>query len=408
MADIREIPAIRFKGFADKWEQRQLGDVVEFFSGLTYSPSDVVDEGGTFVLRSSNVKNGEIVNADNVFVNSNVVNCDNVRKGDIAVVVRNGSRSLIGKHAQIKRIMNNTVIGAFMTGIHTEQSNFINALLDTEQFNKEVEKNLGATINQITNGAFKNMQFCFPHTSEQTQIGIYFQNLDKLIRLHQATVNKLTNLKKAMLEKMFPKDGADVPEIRFKDFEGAWEERRLGDEVADIVGGGTPNTFEPSYWNGDIDWYSPTEIGNEVFVNGSVKKITELGLKNSSAKLLPANKTILFTSRAGIGNMAILKRIGATNQGFQSLVLKDGYETYFIYSMGHLIKEFADRNSSGSTFLEISGKMLGKMVLRVPSVKEQKKIGNYFQNLDKLITLHQTELAKLNNLKKACLEKMFV
>ena len=106
--------------------------------------------------------------------------------------------------------------------------------------------------------------------------------------------------------------------------------------------------------------------------------------------------------------MAILKRIGATNQGFQSLVLKDGYDTYFIYSMGVLIKDFAIRYSSGSTFLEISGKMLGKMVLRIPSITEQQKIGTYFQNLDKLVNLHQTELDKLDNLKKACLEKMFV
>ena len=106
--------------------------------------------------------------------------------------------------------------------------------------------------------------------------------------------------------------------------------------------------------------------------------------------------------------MAILKRIGATNQGFQSLVLKDGYDTYFIYSMGVLIKDFAIRYSSGSTFLEISGKMLGKMVLRMPSITEQEKIGTFFQSLDKLISLQISELDKLNRLKKACLEKMFV
>lgn len=266
----------------------------------------------------------------------------------------------------------------------------------------------GSTIKRLYNKDILDTSISIPEPTEQTQIGNYFQSLDKLISLHQAKVNKLVNLKNAMLEKMFPKDGADVPEIRFKGFEGTWDERRLGDEVADIVGGGTPNTFESTYWNGDIDWYSPTEIGTKVFANGSLKKITELGFQKSSAKLLPADKTILFTSRAGIGDMAILKRTGATNQGFQSLVLKDGYDTYFIYSMGGLIKDFAIRNSSGSTFLEISGKMLGKMVLRIPSITEQQKIGAYFQNLDKVINLHQSELDKLDNLKKACLEKMFV
>lgn len=198
-----------------------------------------------------------------------------------------------------------------------------------------------------------------------------------------------------------------VPEIRFKGFEGEWEEKELGSEVAEIIGGGTPNTAIPAYWDGGIDWYSPTEIGNEVYASGSDKKITELGLKKSSAKLLPAERTILFTSRAGIGDTAILKRDGTTNQGFQSLVLKKGFDTYFIYTSGHLIKRFAEKHSSGSTFLEISGKMLGRMLLSTPSAKEQSHIGIFFQNLDALISLHQRKHDKLSTVKKAMLEKMF-
>jgi type I restriction enzyme S subunit len=197
------------------------------------------------------------------------------------------------------------------------------------------------------------------------------------------------------------------PELRFRGFTEEWEEKELGSEVADITGGGTPSTSNPEYWNGNIDWYSPTEIGGEVYANGSVKQITELGLKNSSAKLLPAGKTILFTSRAGIGDVAILQRSGTTNQGFQSLILKEGYNTYFFYSMGHLIKQFAEKYSSGSTFLEISGKTLGHMTMDVPSAIEQLKIGSFFQYLDALIALHQRKHDKLYTLKKAMLEKMF-
>ena len=197
------------------------------------------------------------------------------------------------------------------------------------------------------------------------------------------------------------------PAIRFAGFADPWEQRKLGDDVADIIGGGTPSTSIHAYWNGDIDWYSPTEIGEKVYANGSEKKISELGLKKSSAKVLPEAKTILFTSRAGIGDMAILQRSGATNQGFQSLVLKEGYDTYFIYSMGHLIKEYAEKYSSGSTFLEISGKILGKMEIKAPLIEEQTQIGQFFQNLDNLITLHQREYDKLKNVKKSCLEKMF-
>lgn len=407
MATIKKTPAIRFKWFEEEWNYFFLEELVSFYNGLTYSPKNVRDKSGTLVLRSSNVKNGEIVDADNVYVNSEIVNSQNVQVGDIVVVVRNGSRSLIGKHAQVKKEMTNTVIGAFMTGIHYKYSSFINCLLDSPKFYKEIEKNLGATINQITTGAFKKMHFAFPNSTEQTQIGKYFKELDDMIRLQEQKLEKVKNLKKAMLEKMFPAANADVPEIRFKGFADKWERKTLG-EVADIIGGGTPSTSNKYFWNGSIDWYSPTEIGTKVFADGSEKKITELGLEKSSATILPANRTVLFTSRAGIGDMAILRHPATTNQGFQSIVLKDGYEVYFIYSMGYLIKDYALKYSSGSTFLEISGKLLARMPFRVPSLAEQQKIGEYFQNLDQLITQSQQKIEQLKHLKQALLQKMFI
>ncbi|MCM1049286.1 MAG: restriction endonuclease subunit S [Clostridiales bacterium] len=201
----KKIPEIRFAGFTDEWEQRKLGDEVTFYSGLTYSPDDVVDGKGVFVLRSSNVKNGEIINADDVFVNFDIVNSDNVKCGDIVVVVRNGSRALIGKHAQIKEEMNNTVIGAFMTGIRSKQAEFINALLDTSAFDMEIKRNLGATINQITGYMFNKMSFLFPkEEEEQKKIGIYFQRFDHLITLNQHKCDELKEVKKFMLQNMFP------------------------------------------------------------------------------------------------------------------------------------------------------------------------------------------------------------
>ena len=195
-------PEIRFKGFTDPWEQRKLTEFVEFFSGLTYTPNDV-QENGTLVLRSSNVSNGEVVDADNVYVNPQVVNSENVKVGDIVVVVRNGSRSLIGKHAQIKAFMPNTVIGAFMTGIRSECPEFTNALLNTSRFEEEIAMNMGATINQITGYMFSKMEFKVPCLDEQKKIGEYFEKLDNLITLHQRELEKLQNIKKSMLEKMF-------------------------------------------------------------------------------------------------------------------------------------------------------------------------------------------------------------
>ena len=162
------------------------------------------------------------------------------------------------------------------------------------------------------------------------------------------------------------------------------------------------------YWNGDINWYAPAEIGDKIFLESSQRKITPLGLQKSSARILPPG-TVLFTSRAGIGNTAILQTEATTNQGFQSIVPhQNELNTYFIYSCTTYLKRYAETVAGGSTFLEISKKMMEKMTLFVPVIEEQKKVGVFYKKLDDLITLHQRKLDKLKNLKKACLEKMFV
>ena len=195
----QKVPEKRFPGFTDDWEQRKLTEFVEFFSGLTYTPNDV-QENGTLVLRSSNVSNGEVVDADNIYVNPQVVNSENVKVGDIVVVVRNGSRSLIGKHAQIKAFMPNTVIGAFMTGIRSECPEFTNALLNTSRFEEEIAMNMGATINQITGYMFSKMEFKVPCLDEQKKIGEYFEKLDNLITLHQRKLEEMKKQKKALMQ----------------------------------------------------------------------------------------------------------------------------------------------------------------------------------------------------------------
>ena len=198
----------------------------------------------------------------------------------------------------------------------------------------------------------------------------------------------------------------NVPEIRFAGFTDPWEQRKLGD-IATIVGGGTPSTNNDAYWDGDIDWYSPAELGEQVYADRSVRRITQAGYDSCSATLLPAGKTILFTSRAGIGNTAILRRSACTNQGFQSLVMNDDIDVYFVYSMTDRIKKFAEQKASGSTFLEISGKGLAAGEFVFPSKDEQTAIGSMFKQLDHLITLHQRKYDKLCAVKKSMLDKMF-
>ncbi|WP_024784220.1 restriction endonuclease subunit S, partial [Streptococcus mutans] len=186
----------------------------------------------------------------------------------------------------------------------------------------------------------------------------------------------------------------------------AWEQRKLG-EVAEVVGGGTPSTSIQDYWDGDIDWYSPAEIGNQIFLKGSQKKITELGIQSSSAKILPVG-TVLFTSRAGIGNTAILTKEGATNQGFQSIVPNIGkLNSYFIFSRTDELKKYGETQGAGSTFVEVSGKQMSKMPISLPPLPEQEAIGAFFRQLDELLTLRQRKLDEVKNLKKSLLQKMF-
>ena len=190
-------------------------------------------------------------------------------------------------------------------------------------------------------------------------------------------------------------------------FDFSWEQRKLGD-IADIVGGGTPSTGNQSYWDGDIDWYAPAEIADQIYANSSQKKITGLGYENSSAKMLPPG-TVLFTSRAGIGKTAILTRKGCTNQGFQSIVPHRGeLDSYFIFSRTEELKRYGELVVAGSTFVEVSGKQMAVMELMMPpTMREQQTIGGFFQQLDNLITLHQRKFEKLTNVKKSMLEKMF-
>ena len=267
---------------------------------------------------------------------------------------------------------------------HPECLDFIHDIFQIIDWKKKDES---TGVPSLSKEAINDTDVMVPKIDEQLITGDVFARIDNLITLHQRQrKNSMRNC-------------SCLP--------FSWEQRKLS-ELAEIVGGGTPDTNNSAYWDGDIDWYAPAEMEGQRYAVSSVRKITELGLQKSSAKMLPAHRTVLFTSRAGIGKMAILQRPAATNQGFQSLVLRDGIDPYFIYSMGDKIKGIAEGVASGSTFLEISGKMLGSLEVMTPSIEEQKEIASFFRGIDDLITLHQRKLEKLKNIKKSMLEKMFV
>jgi len=413
MSVENNVPEIRFKGFGDEWVQHNLGKLIDIRSAARVHKEQWTESGVPFFRTSDVVSIYKGQENTKAFISYDVYKeltgkIGKVSSGDL-LVTGGGSigipflvpndEPLYFKDADLLWFKNDQKFDGY----------FLYTFLSSETFKKYIKSisHIGTiahyTIEQAKSTPINNCE-----RAEQTAIGNTFQKLDNLINQHQQKHNKLSSIKKAMLEKMFPKQGETTPEIRFKGFSGEWEEKELGTDIADIIGGGTPSTSISKFWNGDIDWYSPTEIGSNVYAEGSQKKITTLGLNSSSAKILPAGNTVLFTSRAGIGDMAILTKPGSTNQGFQSFVVKEGFSPYFIYSAGKKIKEYALKHASGSTFLEISGKQLGRMKMLIPCEKEQTAIGNYFQKLDMLINQHQQQITKLNNIKQACLSKMFV
>ena len=409
MTEQAKVPAIRFAGFTDPWEQRKLSEVATFGGGHTppMADPDNYEDGYVLWVTSQDVKSNYLDRTTTQITEKGAKELTLYPAGSLVMVTRSG---ILRHTLPVAELRKPSTVNQDIRVILPQGKCCGEWLL---QFfishNKELLLEFGktgTTVESVDFGKIKDMLLYMPSTVEQQQIGDFFAKLDSLITLHQRKYDKLVIFKKSMLEKMFPKDGESVPEIRFAGFTDPWEQRELVD-IAEIVGGGTPDTNNSNYWDGDIDWYAPAELGNNIYAESSTRKITQAGFDSCSTKMLPADKTILFTSRAGIGNTAILRHSACTNQGFQSLVIGDA-DVYFVYSMSERIKKWAEEKASGSTFLEISGRQLETMPVNLPSLVEQQAIGSFFSHLDDLITLHQRKLELLQNIKKSLLDKMFV
>ena len=381
------VPKRRFKEFlnAGDWEQRKLEDVCSYQSS-SVTINDI-DENGRYDLYDANSLIGK-------------TNKEFMEK-EYITIIKDGAG--VGRTRILPK---NSMFLGTMGAIKPKNSclEFLYQLVTSANLEKMCT---GSTIPHIYFKDYGKLKFYIPSIIEQEVIGKFFNNLDYVITLHQRKLDKLQATKKALLQEMFPEEGQDKPKRRFKGFTDAWEQRKLGD-IAAITGGGTPSTNISEYWNGDIDWYSPVEIGENRYVSGSTRKITKLGLEKSSAKILPVG-TVLFTSRAGIGNTAILQVEGCTNQGFQSITPNSKeLDTYFLYTMTPKLKRYGEVTGAGSTFVEVSGKQMELMNLMIPSLEEQKCVSQLFKVMDDTITLHQRKLDKLKNLKQAYLNEMFV
>jgi type I restriction enzyme, S subunit len=396
--DVKNVPALRFKGYSDAWEKRKLGEIARIFDGTHQTPN--YQSSGIMFLSVENIqtlKSNKFISLEDFQKDFKV----SPRTGDI-LMTRIGnigttnvvkSTRPIAYYVSLALIRPNDAIDVY----------YLNYAINGLSFQRELRRRtLSVAFPQKINKQEIGKSIVdLPSPSEQIQIGNLFVLLDNLIAATQRRISALEEIKEALSQYLF------VQKWRFRGYSNPWKRVVLG-EIADIIGGGTPKTDEPKFWNGEIDWYAPAEIGSNRYVAGSVRTITSVGLNKSSASILPANRTILFTSRAGIGNAAILKKDAATNQGFQSLVLKYGVDIYFIYSRIPEIKQKAIRIAAGSTFLEISGKKLSQITLLVPELNEQQKIGAFLKKLDDLVAANHSKVSRLNLLKKFLLQGLFI
>ena len=201
------------------------------------------------------------------------------------------------------------------------------------------------------------------------------------------------------------KSTPNVPTLRFKQYDDKWTICNLSD-IASVVGGGTPDTTDPLLWNGNVQWFTPTEVGHSKYVSKSVRTISRLGLQKSSAKVLPKG-SILLSSRATVGECSIVKNECTTNQGFQSLIPRKGINNEFLYYLTRTKKKHFIKYASGSTFLEISNSEIKKTKCAVPCIDEQAKIAEFLSLLDEKIETQNKIISKYESLIKGLCDRIF-
>ena len=410
----RKKPALRFKGFVNDWEQRKLGDVFTSLQNNTLSRADLSDEGGLALdihYGDILIKYGEFldVSKERIPYLTNKKTIDKFKKshlqnGDI-VVSDTAEDETVGKCTEINGVTTQIVL----SGLHTIPlrpvqrfaKGYFGSYLNSEAYHAQLKPLMqGIKVTSISKRAIQDTTVIYPlDLMEQEKIGQYFLSLDHLITLHQRKLEKLQNLKKAMLEKMFPKNGAKVPEIRFKGFTDDWEQRKLGDYVT-IISGDAPSKFDE---------------GNELYV-----KVDDLNC-NSKYVIDSKNKVALHESinKAPEGSVVFPKRGAAIMTNKVRILADDCYidtnlmalssnkiDSEFLYNI--ISKEGLYKIADTSTIPQINNKHIEPYEVLLPRLDEQRTIGKFFKDVDNFITLHQRKLEKLQNLKKAMLERMFI
>ena len=404
----KKVPELRFKGFTDDWEERKLGQYTKLITKGT-TPKDKTGIGDVNFVKVENITNGKIypINKIKQHEHDNYLKRSRLEEKDILFSIA----GTLGRTAIVNKSIlpaNTNQALAIIRGYDFD-TNFLITSLAGNVVKEYIRRNptVGAQPN-LSLEQVGNLLVNTPNAEEQQKIGSFFKQLDDTIALHQRKLDLLKEQKKGYLQKMFPKNGAKVPELRFAGFADDWEERKLGELSQDTFGGGTPKTSVTEYWNGEIPWIQSSDLSSDHLFGVLPKKhITENAVKNSATKLIPKN-SIAIVTRVGVGKLAFMPYEFTSSQDFLSLSnlqVDCNFGMYSIYKM--LQREL--NNIQGTSIKGITkADLLDKEVIIPVEFEEQKKIGSFFKQLDDTITLHQRKLDLLKEQKKGFLQKMFV
>jgi len=391
-------PNVRFKGFADDWEQRKLGDIAEFINGRAYSQDELLSEGKYKVLRVGNFYTNDSWYYSDMELEDKYY-ADN---GDLLYTwsatfgphIWSGSKVIY--HYHIWKVLLSEAL----------EKSFAVQLLEHDKANIMSDKN-GSTMVHITKAGMEQKLVYLPQSiDEQRKIGALLDSLDNLITFHQRKCDEVRQLKKFMLQKMFPKSGELIPEIRFAGFTDDWEQCKLSDEFSDFI---VPMRDKPKEFGGNIPWTRIEDIEGK-YLNGTLsgQYVTRETVDKMNLKIIPKD-SLIISSSATFGVVAVVAQDLITNQTFIGLVPNEKQTLDYWYAFFHSgeARKYMRLQSAGSTIFYISRESFENMPIKVPSKDEMIKIGKYFDVLDNLITLHQRKCDKLKEVKRFMLQNMF-
>ena len=397
MCKMKE-PVIRFKGYTDDWEQRKLGELAEF------NPKSTLPDEFEYVDLESVVGTEIIAHRKETKETAPSRAQRLAEQGDVFYqTVRPYQRNNCLFEGADEEYVFST--GYAQMRPHGD-SYFLLTLLQKDEFVNEVlDRCTGTSYPAINSNVLAGLTVrCPANLDEQNKVGNYFKLIDNLIALHQRKCDELQKVKKYMLKKMFPKKGEKVPEIRFAGFTGDWEQRKLG-KIADIVTGTTPPTKDKDNYDGDYMFVSPVDIQGNRYVDETVTTLTEKGI--SLGRKLRAGTSLFVSIGSTIGKVAQLRQEAVTNQQINAVIPLEDMNDDFVYTLLENTSDDIKLLSATQAVPIINKTTFSEVEVSLPSKLEQGEIGNYFSNLDNLITLYQRKHNTLKEVKKYMLQNMF-